>query len=556
MLDPEFLGDLPDTVVDMWHAVETDLLCDIAKRINNSNYLIPTSTWNLNKLKDLGLHQDYINEKLSQATKKSKEEIEKIMANAFREGLRHDNEIIKRGLGKLDDIVINAKAFNPIASAGIKAVNNEIRNFTKTYAARLSQKYEWSIDKAFLNVQSGYMTPEQATKRAIEELFLHNDLPDLVTQKGRHEQLSTVVARAIRTGTNQSMAKIQIENCKDLDCDLVEVSSHYGARPTHAEWQGQIYSLSGKHDKYADFVKSTGYGGVDGLCGINCRHSFYPYFEGLSTKSFERIDPKENQKYFELKGKEKTLKNRIKHLTKKAKVLKAGGVDNGIVKQKLRKAQLEKFKTQSELSLIDALVGENYEYAKDFFEIQKTCGICTDDIYNFISRRNDGESGYIQTYNAFKINENLRFETLHELNSDDIKVIELLDKVIQNNKTPVNLLVYRWDNFEWLEDYLGKLSEGKNDKNVIRVLNDNKGHIDVNLGYTSASLIEGKNFFSNRRVKRIIKIPKGTNAFITRNVDESEIILGRGTKTMLENAEIKSDDNGSYVEIVLKLIKE
>lgn len=50
--------------------------------------------------------------------------------------------------------------------------------------------------------------------------------------------------------------------------------------PEHAVWQGQIFSRSGKSDRYPDFVSSTGYGSGSGLGGWNCRHSFSPYFEG------------------------------------------------------------------------------------------------------------------------------------------------------------------------------------------------------------------------------------------------------------------------------------
>ena len=28
----------------------------------------------------------------------------------------------------------------------------------------------------------------------------------------------------------------------EMECDLVEVTSHFGARPSHVEWQGQVYS--------------------------------------------------------------------------------------------------------------------------------------------------------------------------------------------------------------------------------------------------------------------------------------------------------------------------
>lgn len=34
--------------------------------------------------------------------------------------------------------------------------------------------------------------------------------------------------------------------------------------------------------RYKDFVSTTGYGTGGGLCGYNCRHTFYPYWPGIS----------------------------------------------------------------------------------------------------------------------------------------------------------------------------------------------------------------------------------------------------------------------------------
>lgn len=65
-------------------------------------------------------------------------------------------------------------------------------------------------------------------------------------------------------------------------CDLVEVTAHAGARPEHAEWQGKVYSRSGKSKKYPPLKESTGYGTGAGLGGWNCRHSMFPYYEGTS----------------------------------------------------------------------------------------------------------------------------------------------------------------------------------------------------------------------------------------------------------------------------------
>ena len=36
-------------------------------------------------------------------------------------------------------------------------------------------------------------------------------------------------------------------------------------------------------EEYPDFIKTTGYGLVDGLHGANCRHSFSPFYPGVSV---------------------------------------------------------------------------------------------------------------------------------------------------------------------------------------------------------------------------------------------------------------------------------
>jgi len=48
--------------------------------------------------------------------------------------------------------------------------------------------------------------------------------------------------------------------------------------------------------RYENFYKATGYGTVEGLGGPNCRHSFYPYFEGskpsLTRQELEAMNNK------------------------------------------------------------------------------------------------------------------------------------------------------------------------------------------------------------------------------------------------------------------------
>ena len=64
----------------------------------------------------------------------------------------------------------------------------------------------------------------------------------------------------------------------------MEITAHAGARPSHAAWQGQVVSLSGRKGYLS--LSDIGYGSGDGFKGWNCRHDWYPYFDG-STRMYD-----------------------------------------------------------------------------------------------------------------------------------------------------------------------------------------------------------------------------------------------------------------------------
>ncbi|MCQ2387965.1 MAG: phage minor capsid protein [Clostridia bacterium] len=114
----------------------------------------------------------------------------------------------------------------------------------------------------------------------------------------REYSIEAATKMNILTGINLAASQQTLENAAALGCDLVETSAHIGARDierpgkpwsSHAAWQGRVFCLNGERD-YIDgdgnkqhapnFAESCGLGEADGICGINCRHSYYPYFEG------------------------------------------------------------------------------------------------------------------------------------------------------------------------------------------------------------------------------------------------------------------------------------
>ena len=166
--------------------------------------------------------------------------------------------------------------------------------------------------------------------------------------------METAVRRAILTGLNQAAAKSQEALADELDCDLVEVTAHSGARvgkgiANHAAWQGKIYSRSGKSTKYPSLAEKTGYGSGAGLCGWNCRHSFYPYIEG-SERAYtdDELQALNEPKYeyngerlseYEATQKQRYIERQIRKYKREVAGFESAGVDTTDSKSKLRRWQ-------------------------------------------------------------------------------------------------------------------------------------------------------------------------------------------------------------------------
>lgn len=271
MLKPEDLETIADGVQELWGEFEEDILKDIAERIKNCNYKInATAAWRLSILEDLNEQSDYVTQQLAKYLETSEKQVKDIINNTVIDQVKSDKAMYEEAKdeGLIERSDFTPGTINPIVSKGIKATNGTIRNFTKSTVANSNTQLTHYLDLAYLNVQSGNMSIDEAVKNSVDQLAGKGVIENVYN--GRTEQIETVVGRAVRTGTNMIVGRSTLAIADDLGCDLVEVSSHLGARPTHAVWQGKVYSRSGKSNIYPDFVKSTEYGTGEGLLGWNC----------------------------------------------------------------------------------------------------------------------------------------------------------------------------------------------------------------------------------------------------------------------------------------------
>ena len=71
-----------------------------------------------------------------------------------------------------------------------------------------------------------------------------------------------------------------------------------------------------------DFIAITGYGTGEGLCGWNCRHSFGPYYKGISVNDNKAYDSEADKRQYDLEQEQRAKERRIRDLTRRRNVCK------------------------------------------------------------------------------------------------------------------------------------------------------------------------------------------------------------------------------------------
>ena len=162
---------------------------------------------------------------------------------------------------------------------------------------------------------------------------------------GTKTTIDAALRRHIVSQANQARNRLLMQRMDEWEWDLVFVDAHFGARPSHAEWQGKVYSRSGRSTEYPSLVESTGYGTVTGLCGANCYHSMVPYVPGLSQlpdtdfESQEKLVGMTSDEYYAATQKQRRYERLIRSQKREISYLQEVRAD--AVKQRIRLGELQ-----------------------------------------------------------------------------------------------------------------------------------------------------------------------------------------------------------------------
>lgn len=284
MITPEYLNEIMYAVEDKLVDVDNYILRKIVKRIadtfetdENGELLIPSTKNDIRKLVQSGvLYKD-----IQREVEKALPDISGAIKDAFYQSaaeINRQNIDIARQIVELEglniavpepteeDIPRSASQLNMtkaeirLLESAYRRTKGEVVNMTHTMPKNAYNNYIQACDNAFMRINSG-VSVQTAIVDAIKEV---SDKGMEIEYTGRTDRMEVAIARAVRTGINQTNADITLMRCAEMGVSFVKVSAHLGARVTkaddytsHAKWQGKVYKLNWNAPELKEFAESA-----------------------------------------------------------------------------------------------------------------------------------------------------------------------------------------------------------------------------------------------------------------------------------------------------------
>lgn len=287
MLTRDDIDTLANRIVKVYAEFHTSVLESIARHLANMEY--SAAAWQVRRGVEAGLLLAELIKMQRGLTGKAEEELRQILIDAAELTLDFDDKIYRAAGFEPKPLQLSPN-MTRILVINFNRTMGTMRNFTNTTALLAQQSFIQAADMAYMQVVTGTFGYQDAIRSAVKKVVSNGT--NIRYASGAKENIDSAMRKVVLTSVGKTAGDIQMERARELGVAHVEVSAHMGARNygtgpmNHEEWQGQVYSLFGDQ-KYPDFITTTGYGTGEGLHGWNCRHSFYPFFEGISQPIYD-----------------------------------------------------------------------------------------------------------------------------------------------------------------------------------------------------------------------------------------------------------------------------
>lgn len=381
---PELLDAIPEELAELFRGLEITLLEEICSRLNLADQLNEVTVQDIRALRSHGIDLEDIEKAIRETAGISQKKLDQLLDDVVERNQAYYTELIDIAAVTKPEILASERDIEAIR----KQTHDAFANLTQSMGFLVdngrtmlppAKAYQWALDSAEMQIQSGAISYNQAIKSTVKQLAdagvcviydkAGNPIKNMVGyESGHKDQLDVAVRRAVMTGINQINQKYREQSMDYLETDLVETSAHLGARnidgpngwENHEKWQGRVFRWEGKDSEnsrhaeedgslvddetaarygYEDFEKACGYGSVTGIGGANCRHSFWPFIEGVMERTYsdkQLESMKADNHKFKFEGKEydgytatqkqREIERTIRKLKREQAAFKAAGM--------------------------------------------------------------------------------------------------------------------------------------------------------------------------------------------------------------------------------------
>lgn len=312
---PEVLDALPEELAELFRSLEDTLLDEICSRLKLADQLNEVTVQDIRALRSHGIELKDIEKAIRKTAGISEKKLKELLDDVVERNQKYYTDLI--------DLTHITKPETLVSIEDTWAIYEQtkqtMRNITRSMgflvdAGRTmlspAKAYQWALDNATMQIQSGAISYNQAIKSAVRQLA-QSGLKVVDYESGHRDQIDVAARRAVMTAVNQLNRKYSEQSMDFLQTDLVQVEAHAGARDidgpkgweNHKKWQGKLYRWAeftkkypdASKGEYPDFESTCGIGDVTGILGANCRHSWSAFVEGVmertyTDKQLEHID--------------------------------------------------------------------------------------------------------------------------------------------------------------------------------------------------------------------------------------------------------------------------
>ena len=340
----DYKNKLASKIASRCQDLEEHIMQDIVRRIVKAGEITSTADWQINRLRILGYSSEDIEQEIKKTLNASYPEMFELYDKVINWEYVRNKGIYEQINAEYIPFEENGQ-LRQITEAIIDQSFDDLENVTnslgfyldygngKKVLTPLSQVYTKYLDAACYDIVTGAFDYNSVLRRVVTQLT-NSGLRQIDYSSGRANRVDVAARRAVMSAVSQITGKISEYNAQKLGTEYFEVEWHAGARPTHAVWQGRVWS---KEQLYS----VCGLGTVTGLLGVNCYHTYYPFFPGISERNWsddwlEEQNRKENEPrefqnkgytLYEAKQRQRQMETAMRAQREKVKLLQAGGAD-------------------------------------------------------------------------------------------------------------------------------------------------------------------------------------------------------------------------------------